>query len=694
MAEVALGTKEPDFTSLLERGNFITRFGGGDVRNRCINRLHALLERVEPEAPFAAQAEWLEDIAAWLFERGAVPGRESDEPRPTARLELLLHALDELPETRTRLRAVMVEAFRSLDMVRLFTQTGLPTQAGVFSEAFDRLVRNVMPEPPVENDAAKLLYRLFPERRAAEWLDGVPPALMARLFETLSLPRGGTSAPAAEAIRESAVLLAVRIAAAGTDDEVRERAGNPRLKDSVFLKMSPAVRRLVEAETVDPAANTAAREALAACRRELKRVSGTLDSTGISVDLVYRLDYIRTLLDRLYTLLGLVAPPSGQAVEGAGLRFVQSLIRGGVRDRSLYELFRTNSRLLARRIIERVGLSGEHYITRTRAEQHEMISSASGGGAITAFAVMGKFLISWAKLPVLFEGLSISLNYAGAFVAMHLCGFTLATKQPSMTAATLAHSIKEIENDSAPELTALVDQVERTVRSQVAAAIGNVGMVIPFAVMADLAIWAVTGHHFVDAKYADKIIQAHDPITSLTWVYATLTGVYLWLASLVGGAVENWFVVRKVPESVATNRLLRAVIGARRAQAWGRYVSEQVSGIAVAAALGFQLGLAPMAASMIGVQLEVRHLTFVTGQLAFAGMERGPFGVLQPDYLMSLLSIGMVGTLNFSVSFALALWVAFRARDVRAGQQMELLFAVFRRFRQRPLDFLRAPKDA
>jgi site-specific recombinase len=163
---------------------------------------------------------------------------------------------------------------------------------------------------------------------------------------------------------------------------------------------------------------------------------------------------------------------------------------------------------------------------------------------------------------------------------------------------------------------------------------------------------------------------------------------------VAGGAVENWFVVRKVPESVATNRFLRMALGARRAQALGKYLAQQVSGIAVATALGVQLGVIPMLASMVGIGIEVRHLTFVTGQLAFAGMERGPFGVLQPDYLMSLLSIGMVGTLNFAVSFALALWVAFRARDVRPGQQMELLFAVFRRFRRRPLDFVRAPKDA
>jgi site-specific recombinase len=694
MSELALSPKEPDFTSLLERGNFITRFAAGDSRNRCVTRLHALLERIEPEATFGAHTEWLEDAAAWLFQRGATPGRRPGERTPTARLRLLLDALDEIPETKTRLRAVVLETFRDLDTTRLFTDTGLPTQAGVFVEAFDRVVRKTLPEPPVERDAARLLFRLFPDRRAAVWFDTVSPELVQRLFHTLAVPQGSALAPAIQAMKEAAVLLGVRIGAAGTDDEVRERAGGTRLGDSPFLKLAPAVRKVAEVESPEPQAAVACREAVAVCRKELARVGSTLDSTGISLTLVYRLDYIRHLLDRLYVLLGLIAPPTGQVAEGAGLRLVQSLIRGGIRDRSLYELFRTNSRLLARRIIERAGRTGEHYITRTRAEWHEMVSSASGGGAVTAFSVMAKFVLSWAKLPLLIEGFSISFNYAAAFVVMHLAGFTLATKQPSMTAATLAHAIKEIENETQPDLTALVDQVERTVRSQLAAAVGNVGMVIPVAIAIDLVVRVLTGHPFVDAHYADKIIAAHNPLTSPTWLYASMTGVYLWVASVAGGAVENWFVVRKLPDSIASNRLLRTLIGRHRAQAVAQGVSQQIAGISVATALGVQLGVLPMLAAMIGVTLEVRHVTFVTGQLVYAGMQRGPFGVLQPDYLLSLLSIGLVGALNFSVSFALALWVAFRARDVRPGQQILLLFAVLKRFRERPMDFIRAPKDA
>ncbi|MBK7857791.1 MAG: gliding motility protein [Archangiaceae bacterium] len=686
-----ISEKEPDFTSLLERGNFITRFAGGDSRNRCVTQLHALLEKLSPEAAFAAQAEWLEDVVGWLFERGHPPGRLPREHEATARLRLLLDVLDEIPERKTALRALVVEAFTHLDPVHLFTDTGVPSQASIFTEAWERATRSVLPEPPVENDAGRMLFRLFPDARSAAWFDGLSPELLHRLFTTLAVPTAHALAPMWQAMRDAALVLAVRISAAGTDEELRERT-TATVHDSPFLKLPLQVRQLITEEKPDPEKNTACRECLAACRKEKARVIASLDATGISLHLVYRLDYIRTLLDRLYILLAIIAPPAGQVAEGQAFRLVQLLIRGGVRDRSLYELFGRNSRLLARRIIERAGSTGEHYISRTRAEWHQMVSSASGGGFVTGFAVLFKFLIGWAKLPVLFEGLALGSNYALSFMLMQLCGFTLATKQPSMTAATLAGSIKETE--AAADLTLLVDQVVRTVRSQLAAAIGNVGMVIPTALGLDLLVKLLTGHHFLTAEYAEKVIRIHHPVTSLTVLWAALTGCFLWAASVAGGAIENWFVVTKLPHSIASIRWLRGLIGAHRAQSAARSFSSHIAGLSVGLILGFELALVPMLFSMIGIGIEVRHVTFVTGQLVYAGMTRGAFGVLHPDYLFALCSIGVVGALNFGVSFSLALAVAFRARDVRAAEQVRLLFAVGKRFRQRPLDFFRAPKDA
>lgn len=686
---------EPGEASLLARANFVTRFAAAEPDNRCVNRLHALFMRLDAHAAFSSQAEWLEDLVAWVLLRGRVPGRQRGVSYATARLNLLLDALDLLPEQLAALRAVVARCFELTDGERLFTDTGLPSRHAIFSEAADRLSKQLLPEPPVEGDLSRLLFRLFPTARAVDWFESLPFQLSHRLLAVLSLPSGAALEPLRASMRDAAVLLAVRVSANGLADEVRGRLSRSAggLRDSPFLALPPTVRGWVggDAGTEAGFSEVAVRECIAACRKTKRQVIATLDQTGVSVDLVYRLELIARQLDRLYALVTVLSPSSA---EGAPSRLLQTLIRGGVRDRSLTELFRTNSRLLARRIIERAGHGGEHYITRTRAEQHQMVTSAGGGGAITSVSVLIKFLIGWMHLPPLIEGLGLFLDYAGGFVGMQLLGFTLATKQPAMTAATLAGGIKEAPTGQGAEvadLRPLVEQVARVVRSQLAAALGNLGMVIPVSILISLLWRLITGRWVLDPDYAHHLVDKHHLLLSPTIPYAILTGVFLWFASIIGGTFENWFVVSKLPEAIASSRVLRALVGSERAKRVSHFVLLHASGFGGSVSLGFMLGMVGLLGHLVGIPIEVRHVTFATGQLTFAGMSLGPEAVLHADFVWAVAAIGVIGTCNFAVSFALALFVALRAREVGIRAQVGLLRAVLRRFREAPLDFFRAP---
>lgn len=688
----------PPEASLMDPANFVTRFSAADPNNRCVRKLHALLTRLDANAAFSSQAEWLEDFSAWTRQRGRVPNRPRFGNNATARLTLFLDALEQLPEQLAALRTVVARAFEQTDGVRLFTDTGLPTHQAMFSEAVDRLSKRVLPEPPVEGDTARLLFRLFPTVRQVDWFESLPPELSARLFSTLAVPKGTALDPMRQSMRDAAVLLAVRISANGLADEVRRRLSrsSATLRDSPFLALPRVVRTWVtgdKSELMGVTTEVQCRECIAACRKCAREVIATLDQTGVSVDLVYRLELIKRQLDRLYALVTVL---SAEPIQGAHQRLLYTLIRGGVRDRSLGELFRTNSRLLAQRVIERAGHGGEHYVTRTRDEQHQMVNSAGGGGVLTSFSVFLKFVMGWAHLPPLIDGIANALNYGTGFVVMQMVGFTLATKQPSMTAATLAGAIKDttthLETTEQADLGPLVEQVARVVRSQLAAVAGNLGMVIPGVLLINLVVRLLTGHFLLDTEYAEKVVHKHNPFGSPTIIYACLTGVYLWMASIVGGTMENWFVVNKLHEAIASSRGFRSLVGSERASRFSKFLLNNISGFGGSIALGSFLGLSPVVGLLVGIPLEVRHVTFATGQLTFAGMTLGPERVVQADYLVALSAIGVIGLCNFGVSFALALFVALRAREVGAFAQLELLRAVLRRFVRAPLDFIRAPK--
>src|SRR6185295_1410764 len=120
------------------------------------------------------------------------------------------------------------------------------------------------------------------------------------------------------------------------------------------------------------------------------------------VGLVYQIELSRQILARIENLVTLAGAEVGIGDVG---RFVAELITDMHAQRSVRALFRTNLDLLTRKIAERTGKTGEHYITRDRAEYADMLRSAGRGGALTSITVCAKFGLVGHGLAPFVEGL-------------------------------------------------------------------------------------------------------------------------------------------------------------------------------------------------------------------------------------------------------------------------------------------------
>jgi site-specific recombinase len=172
---------------------------------------------------------------------------------------------------------------------------------------------------------------------------------------------------------------------------------------------------------------------------------------------------------------------------------------------------------------------------------------------------------------------------------------------------------------------------------------------------------------------------------SATWWYAASTGVILWSASLLAGSIENWSAYRRVPRAIAEHPL-GARVGRERMQRLAHDFARNVSAYAGSVVLGFFLGIAPAIGTFTGLPIDVRHVTLSTGQVAFAACALGTAFDARVGFALG--GVALMFVLNLSVSFALALWVAMRARGVGRGERRALLVAVLRRLRRRPLEFV------
>jgi site-specific recombinase len=663
----------------------------GAPRHRTVQKLHATLTACKPGAPLAERFGAIEALVEFLRSKRGVPpieGVAEGESPQISRLRLLLRALNAFPVLKQRLSHTLGRALGESVGGGLFGRLGLPTDRGFFSETVDRFSRRFLPEPRDDRDLVQFVGRAFPKRADLATVAATPPELLAALTGLLknAFPGLDPWAPLREHLANGALLLATRVSALGLSDVIRARSPEVRLVDSPFFKLP----RHVDGVVSDALAAAPSRERVDECRALIDACKGVmtevvknLEQFGVSVDVVYRLELIGRSLDRLAMLVHEFGPLSEIERAVAAKALLGELVAARLRDRELGDIIRGNLHLLARKIIERAGHTGEHYITTTSREYVMMLLSAGGGGVLTTGTAALKFLTAQAHFAPFVEGVVSAVNYGGSFILMQLLGFTLATKQPSMTAAALAGTLRESADR---DLSGLVSMIARITRSQLAAAIGNIGLVIPAAFVFNRVYQGRTGEPFLDAKTAEYVLHSLHPTQSGTIFFAALTGVLLWMSSIAAGWLENWAVYRRLPEAIAGHRMGRFV-GRRTMGFLSRFFTRNISGFGGNAALGFFLGMTPIMGKFFGLPLDVRHVTLSTGALTLSICSLGSAAFSNPDLFPAMLGIAIIGSLNFGVSFVLALAVALRAREVERSDRFRLIASVFATFFRSPMQF-------
>ncbi|HSD55230.1 MAG TPA: hypothetical protein VLC47_13755 [Burkholderiales bacterium] len=103
---------------------------------------------------------------------------------------------------------------------------------------------------------------------------------------------------------------------------------------------------------------------------------------------------------------------------------------------------------------------------------------------------------------------------------------------------------------------------------------------------------------------------------------------------------------------------------------------------AIAGNFLFRIVLATIG-TLFGLPLDIRHVAFASANLGYA-LVALEFAVAWQTVAWCALGVALIGFTNLAVSFALALRVALRARDVEFRRTGELLALLWREFRVRP----------
>ena len=161
----------------------------------------------------------------------------------------------------------------------------------------------------------------------------------------------------------------------------------------------------------------------------------------------------------------------------------------------------------------------------------------------------------------------------------------------------------------------------------------------------------------------------------------------LFASSMIAGWVENWFVLHHIGSAIRHNPRFTAVLGPHRAKRWSNFMRENISGFASNISLGFMLGLIPAFTGFFGFELELRHVTLSTGQIAAAAASLGIEAFRHAPLWWSLASIPLIGALNLGVSFYFAFRLALQAHNVSRLDRARIRAAIWTRWRTHPRSF-------
>ena len=652
------------------------------------------LAALDPDAGLAERHLWLIGLVDWLR------GPSADVPAALKRVEALLDAADAAPDWPARWGAWWQRFRDTVDLAPLLADFGFASKSVFLTELGHRIRRKLLPTSPLTTDMADLFGLLFSHPHDGRWLRALPPRLLQRLAHWLDAPPAPAEAagPAMsgweQTLTDALAFCVGQISAAGFTPELRVRMSPEARAGRTFQSLGMAFeahRQAVQAQGVGSAAARAEearlRHLLDEARHAAYTVYAHLEEHGISVGVVFRLRQLRERVLRAKALLDCLHAPQRPR---ATAQLLGQLVQVGRESRSIRALIGHSTQLTAARVAERSAESGEHYITRNWADYRLMLLRAGGGGAVLGFTTWFKFLLGGVALSAFWGGLAAGLNYAAAFVLIQMLHFTVATKQPAVTAPAMVAKLKDLH--SRESVLRFVDEVAHLFRSQVAAIAGNLLAVVPVVVGLSLALWALTGAPMLTEAKARHVLDAHQ-LLGPTLLFAAGTGLLLFASSIVAGWVENWFVLHKLDSAIEHHPAFTRRLGAARAQRWGRFLRTHISGLTANVSLGLMLGLVPAVAGFFGLGGEVRHVTLVTGQVAAAVVTLGPAVLLEGAFWSALLATLLVGPVNLAVSFYLAFRLALKAQGVSDVNRQRIQAAIRHRLRRAPRSFV-WPLDA
>ena len=656
------------------------------------------------------------------------------------RFDLWISYLDSQPTYTTRLTNYVLHLLENYSPEYFYRDQGILSNEGFFSTLLQRLVWRVLPPLQSEHLISTIFKTVFYKPSDIQWLSQIKPEQWHRLSYSLSKshPEAELMLSAQNQLLNALMILSYRVTAMGLERDLMRIDPSIDEFESPFMAQNRETLAFIESyqpfylndyPTEEDEENNAPPERsppderpiavmIEQCRHILFRVRKNTKRYGVSIHLTNLMIRIEQSLTRMELLLELLlgfqrSPYLEQLIidaneksilhqntltypDNAIQRTLLILAHDQKNHTSIRDLISTNTELMALQVTENASKTGDHYVTTDRQGYFGMMRSAMGAGAIIAIMATIKVLFGRLVLAPFVKAVLHSIDYSFGFMLIHVLHFTVATKQPAMTAATIAatvhqaEKIKQSQNDQLADLARLTVNIMRT---QVVAIFGNIIIAMPIGVLVAY-LWQTSFNQPLLAPHkAEELLSGLNPLTSLAIPHAAIAGVCLFLSGLIAGYYDNLSVYHHVGARLRQHPLFIKIMSTERLDKVSDYIENNLGALAGNFWFGIMLGSMGTLGYILGLPLDIRHIAFSSVNYAQSMYELGSNVDIETG-IISFLGVLLIGITNLLVSFSLALFVALKARNVSYGEWVALGKLIGGHFITRPSDFFLPPSNA
>ena len=621
------------------------------------------------------------------------PMRELFQSLKRTNFEVFLAYLKNNEEIKNNFRDYLFILFSNKSFAKALTDANILSENAFFPELKKRISYKFLPPVEDENTISYIISKvLFNPKSDSDYIKNIKPEDGSEFFKLMEIENISTLPKVKKELLISANILVLRSVGNALEAGITKMVPEYKNFDNPFVALQSELDSLIGRFKKDKDLQIDSKDIdykqikiyLQQCLDFVDKAFKNACKFGISSKINQSLLKIRQQLRRIQDIIPILVVDNEEDILTNSKNLVSNTLKYNSHRNNIRELIDDSTRLISHLITSHTAETGTHYIATSPKEYLKMFWKASGGGIIVGFLCIFKMMMSYSHGSEFSHAVLYSLNYAFGFIIIYLLGFTLATKQPAMTAATMAKVLSD-ESSSEKNYKEFANLVAKLSRTQFIAFVGNVLWSFPVALAIIYGMDWFLEKNFAAVK-ADKLLKDLNPIESKAILHACIAGFFLFISGIISGNISNSSIFNQIPERISQSPFLNQVIGAKNSKKLSDFYTKHWAGIISNFWFGIFLGVIAPLGVFLGLDLDIRHITFSAGNFALALYGKG-FDIDTYTFTISLVTIFLIGAFNFIVSFGLSMLLAFRSRKVNFGELTIIYKTILKYFIKNPLRF-------